>query len=113
MDELYCPCRFRLPLRYNDGREIEPEILLNIFKALTRQFGGYTPLGVADGSWAPQGATEPTMGIEVAVLPARVMELETLVTAIGRQLKQKQMYFDVPPPSVRFLETGDEDEAAG
>lgn len=112
MDTLYCPCRFRLPLKYNGGREVEPEVLIGIFQALTRQFGGYTPLSIGEGDWGPQGATEPTLGIEVAVLPERVPELEQVVIAIGKQLGQKQMYFDAPPPSVKFLETGDE-EAAG
>jgi hypothetical protein len=101
-----------LPLQYNDGRELEPEVLIGIFQALTRQFSGYTPLGTSDSSWGPQGGTERTMGIEVAVLPERVAEMEAVVVAIGKKLGQKQMYFDAPPPSVKFFETGD-DEAAG
>jgi len=108
MSELHCPCRFRLPLQYNDGRRVEPEVLLEILKALTRQFGGYTPLGASESDWGQQGGTEPTMGIEVAVLPHRVEELERVVIAIGKRLGQKQMYFDVPPPSVRFLVIEDE-----
>lgn len=110
MSTLYCPCRFRLPLQYNDGRPVEPEVLIEIFQALTRQFGGYTPLGRGDGDWGPQGATEPTMGIEVAVLPERVPDLEKVAIAIGRRLGQIQMYFDAPPPSVKFLVMGDEEE---
>jgi hypothetical protein len=109
MDILYCPCRFRLPLNYNDGREVEAEVLLEIFRALARQFGGYTPLGTAESGWEQQGGPEPTMGVEVAVLPSRVAELEAVVVAIGKQLGQKQMYFDAPPPSVRFLDTEQEE----
>jgi len=86
---------------------VEPEVLLEIFQALTRQFGGYTPLGSAESDWGPQGGTEPTMGVEVAVLPERVPDLEAVVRAIGKRLGQLQMYFDAPQPSVRFLEIGD------
>jgi hypothetical protein len=111
MSTLFCPCRFRLPLQYNDGRQVEPEVLIEIFKALTRQFGGYTPLGKGDGDWGQREGTEPTMGIEVAVLPERVPELERVVIAIGRRLGQVQMYFDAPSPSVKFLEMGDEESA--
>jgi hypothetical protein len=100
-------------LQYNDGRGVEPEILVEIFQALTRQFGGYTPLGTSDSSWGPQGSTEPTMGVEVAVAPERVGELEQIVIAIGRKLGQKLMYFDAPAPSVRFLDMGDSDSAQG
>lgn len=113
MTTLYCPCRFRLPLQYNDGRRVEPEILVEIFQALTRQFGGYTPLGSAESDWGPQGGTEPTMGIEVAVAPHRVDELETVVISIGKRLGQLVMYFDAPAPSVKFLEIGDSEEATG
>ncbi len=113
MRALYCPCRFRLPLRYNDGRRVEPEVLIDIFQALTRQFGGYTPLGTAESDWGPQGGTEPTMGVEVAVAPHRVKELEDVVFSIGKTLGQKQMYFDAPAPSVKFIEIGESEETAG
>jgi hypothetical protein len=113
MSTLYCPCRFRLPLQYNDERRVEPEVLVDIFQALTRQFGGYTPLGTESSDWGPQGGTEPTMGIEVAVAPHRVEELEEVVFAIGKRLGQKFMYFDAPAPSVKFIEIGESEEAAG
>jgi hypothetical protein len=92
---------------------VEPEVLIGIFQALTRQFGGYTPLATAESDWGPQGGTEPTMGIEVAVAPHRVEELEEVVFSIGKLLGQKQIYFDAPAPSVKFLEIGESDEAAG
>jgi hypothetical protein len=53
------------------------------------------------------------MGVEVAVAPERVGELEQIVIAIGRKLGQKLMYFDAPAPSVRFLDMGDSDSAQG
>ncbi len=114
MAATHCPCRFRLPLKYNDGREVEPEILVKIFQALTVQFGGYTPLGAAtEGDWG--GQAEPMMSIEVAVLPERIPELRAVVYAIGKELGQKQMYFDAPAvPSVEFMDIDDENaEAAG
>src|SRR5207244_6779240 len=113
MSTLYCPCRFRLPLQYNDGRRVEPEVLIEIFQALSRQFGGWTPLAAGESDWGPQGGTEPTMGVEVAVLPHRVEELEVVVIAIGKRLGQKQMYFDAPAPSVKFLDMGESEEATG
>jgi hypothetical protein len=100
-------------LKYNDGREVAPEILVKVFQALTVQFGGYTPLGTTEGDWV--GQTEPMMGIEVAVVPERIPELRAVVYAIGKELGQKQMYFDAPTvPSVEFMDIDDEDaEASG
>ena len=108
MSPLFCPCKFRLPLKYNDGTDVEPEVIAEILLVLTRQFGGYTPLGISDGDW--QGQTEPMMGVEVAVLPERVPEFKEVVKKIGRQLKQKEMYYDAPPPSVEFLNTDENDK---
>ncbi len=110
MRQLHSSCRFRLPLQYNDGREIEPEKLVKILQALDRQFGGYTPLGVSEGSWG--GQVEPMQTIEVAVPPSRIAELEVFVRAVGRELGQHAMYFDAPAPSVRFLPPAQDDEHA-
>lgn len=57
--------------------------------------------GVKGGSWF--GQVETSLRIEVAVHPSRVPELRELVYAIGKQLGQKEMYFDAPPPSVEFI----------
>jgi hypothetical protein len=114
MDEpLLCPCEFQLVLVYNpepgesEGREIEPEVLAGIFTDLRKRFGNYTPLGAAGlgevpgGSW--EGLVEPSIRIEVAVLPERVPEVEAFVREIGARLKQKEMYFKAGPPIVRLL----------
>jgi hypothetical protein len=116
MKDLYCPCRVRIPLRYNPlglekiGAEIEPELLVSIFEGFTRQFGGYTPLNTAEGDW--NGMKEPTMGIEVAVLPSRTDEFREMVRSICRRLGQVEMYVEIGPPSVEFLKADDE-AAAG
>jgi hypothetical protein len=111
MNPTHCVCRFRLPLVYNDGREVEAEAVAEIFRALRRQFGGYTPLGDASGDW--HGQTESSMGIEVAVLPSRLDEFREVVCAIGKRLKQKEMYFEASEiPTVEFIVIADDDSAA-
>lgn len=110
MCELHCPCRFRLPLQYNDGRTVEPEVLAKILATLGMQFGGYTPLGTTTGYW--EGQAEPMQTIEVAVPPSRVPELEAVVKAIGKELGQKYMYFDEAPPTLKLLKVDDDAEAS-
>ena len=55
------------------------------------------------------------MGVEVAVLPERIQELRSVVYAVGKELGQKQMYFDAPAvPSVEFMHIDEDDaEATG
>jgi hypothetical protein len=89
------------------GREIEPEVLAGIFADLSLRFGNYTPLGVAGfgevpgGHW--EGQVEPSMRVEVSVLPERVPEVEQFVREIGARLRQKEMYFKAGQPCVKLL----------
>src|ERR1043166_2679408 len=93
------PCEIGIPLADNDGREFDPEVIKDVLKVLDRQFGRYTIKGVLEGAWF--GQTEKSWRIEVDVEPERVHVLRQLVYAIGKQLGQKEMYFNVPPPSVQ------------
>lgn len=99
--EKKCPCRFRLPLQYNDGTEVEPEKLVAIFQDLDRQFSGHTNHGVSQGSW--EGQVEPMLTIEVAVSPNRLEEFRQVVYSIGKSLGQHAMYLDAPPPTVEII----------
>lgn len=96
-----CPCIILVPLADNDGREFAPEVIVDIKRAIDRQFGGYTVLGLVEGSW--QGQVEPLLRIQVVVEERRIEEFKTLVKAIGRRLGQKAMYFDAPAPSAEII----------
>jgi hypothetical protein len=63
------PCQFDLPLADNDGQPFPPELILEIKKALDRQFGGYKIVGCAEGdegSWL--GQVERSLTVEVRVV---------------------------------------------
>jgi hypothetical protein len=96
-----CACRFQIVLVLNDGTETPPELLVEIYAAMRRQFGQWTVLGVRDGEW--DGQAEPSQWIEMSVPPSRVEELRQLVYSIGKRLGQRAMYFDAPPPTVEII----------
>jgi len=97
-DEL--PCVFQIPLLYNDQREVEAEVMAEIFQVLNRQFGGYTPLGrIEGGCWF--GQVESSLRVEVWVTPDRIPALEVVVKKIGAKLGQKEMFLIVPEATVR------------
>jgi hypothetical protein len=102
---LLCPCNFFVPTAYNDGRAVEPEVRLRIHMALIRQFEAYTLLPEVQGLWRGQGESHDHYLI--AVPQSRVEELKKVVASIGRELGQKQMYFQAGPPSVSMLEIED------
>jgi len=110
MDEqpLLNDAQFELVLRYNPeagenvGREIEPEVLGQIFLDIRKKFGNHKihdPPG--EGVW--EGLVEPSMRVEVAVPAERLQELEAFVYEIGERLGQKEMYFNQGTPCVRLL----------
>ena len=100
-EERLYPCVFLLPLAYNDKNQVEKSKIRQIRKALDRQFGGFRILATELGSW--MGQEEPMMPIRVAVPKERIDELRAVVVMIGRDLGQKQMYFEVGHPGVEML----------
>lgn len=95
------PCIVQIPLVYNDGREVEPETMLEIKQVFDRQFNGYTVIGEMEGSW--HGQVETSVRIEVGVPSDRLDQFRELVIAIGERLDQEAMYIDVPPPTAEIL----------
>ena len=103
------PCEILIPLADNDGREFPPEVFVEIKKAFDRQFGGYTVLGIVEGSW--QGQVEQLLRIQVVVPKKRIKELRTVVIAIGRRLGQKAMYFNPQAPTAEIIPIKDDDKS--
>lgn len=108
----------QIPLSYAgpDGRPanpVEEEVISDLLGVFSRQFGGWTPLGESSGSWVnPQNPPEEpieerSFRIEVAVLPERIEEFKEVVYAIGKRLKQKMMYFNIPEASAYFMDIDD------
>ncbi len=106
-----CRCRFLIPVADNNGKPFPAETFIKIKLALEKQFGAYKIHGPTEGSW--QGQMELTHEIEIAVPARRVAEVRATVRAIGKELGQKSMYFDVSPPSVEIIdvESGEEEDA--
>jgi hypothetical protein len=95
------PCKFPVVTHLNNGEEVPPETMCQIFEVLNRQYGGYTVLGVREGCW--EGQVETSIWIEVAVPVERIAELRMTVYAIGKKLGQKAMLLDAPEPSVEIF----------
>jgi hypothetical protein len=100
--------QFELVLRYNPqpgeevGREIEQDVLAQIFIDIRKKFGNHKIHGPpGEGSW--EGLVEPSMRVEVAVPAERLPELEAFVYEIGERLGQKEMYFNQGTPCVKLL----------
>jgi len=82
---------------------------LRIHAAILRQFEAYTRLPNVEGTW--RGQTEINEQILIAIPESRIEELKNLVSRIGKELGQIQMYFHAGPPSVSLLDIDGETPA--
>ena len=101
-----CKCVLLIPLRYNDGSAVSPDVLAGIQERLFTLYGGYTVAGrvngaarMADGSRAEDESLE----IWVAVPRQRVDELRREVGGFCLELCQESMYFEVTDGAVEFI----------
>src|SRR5687768_649136 len=99
-------CAFLVPVAYNDGREIESEVLIALKNTLQQHgFGAFTVRGPFEGTW--EGQVELVMEYTVAIPRQRVAKLKSLVKEFLKGLGQQAMYFDAPAPSVEIISLED------
>ena len=102
-----CPCRFNVPLTDNEGRPIDPQVIVDLHRELLGQFGGFTIHPTSQGRWQSRAGRvyqEEVVVYEVAIPPEKVATLRDVVSRLGRRLGQLAMYFDAPAPSVEIIE---------
>jgi hypothetical protein len=102
-----CPCRFSVPLTDNDGKPIDPQVIVALHRELLVQFRGFTIHPTSLGRWQSRRGRlyeEEIVVYEVAVPADKVPLLREVVCRLGRQLDQLAMYFDAPPPSVEIID---------
>lgn len=100
-------CRFLVPVTDNDGREIDPQILVDLHKELFALFEGFTIHPTSLGRWQSREGRvfqEQVVVYEVAVAEDKILQLRDLVCRFGRRLGQLAMYFDAPAPSVEIID---------
>lgn len=83
-----------VPLRMNDGTEVDPEVILDFQERLFVNFGGFTNGGTVEGQYkmhdgkkAVDHTTQYWIGIEESQHPL----LRSLVSELGKVLGQESM----------------------
>lgn len=99
-------CTFLLPLAYNNGTPVPPEVLTGLKDRLFEQFGGYTIAGTAEGTYRLADGTradDRCLVVWVAVAPHRTPELRRVVAELAHELHQESIYFETSEPDVQFI----------
>ena len=88
-----------LPKACNDGSRVSRREINAILRGLRQQFGGYTVEGDAVGEWTDPATgktyADHTIKVTVACHRERMQEAAEAVRAIGQQLGQLAMWFEV------------------
>jgi hypothetical protein len=101
------PCRFNVPLTDNEGRRIDPQVIVDLHHDLLSSFNGMTVHPTSLGCWLSQAGQmfqEEVALYEVAVPEYKIIVLREVVCRFGLRLKQLAMYFDAPLPSVEIID---------
>lgn len=105
-------CTLLIPLAYNDGTAVPPEVVKRIEDRLFGRFGGYTIAGTANGTYRMSDGTrakDRSLVLWVAVPPNRVAELRREAAELARELRQESIYFEVSGAAVEFVEPSEPD----
>ena len=101
-----------IPMRFNDGREVPQEQIKRIIDELTLKFGGCSDEGVTKGQWLdPKNAQlyrDESRRITIVCKNEQLWDAQQAVIAIGMELGQKAMYFEIRDyDGVHLLEVPD------
>jgi hypothetical protein len=100
-------CTGVIPLQRNDGSPVAKKERRALVRKVVRRFNGATVRTDVRGHWVDEEGkyyNEPVQELKVVCALDRVGELEEVMHDIGRQLGQKEVYFEVcTGVQVRFL----------
>jgi hypothetical protein len=88
-----------IPLRFNDGREVPREQMIRVIDELVLQFSGCSDEGITKGQWLdPKDSRlyrDESRRISVVCDNRLLWEAQQAVIKIGKDLRQRVMYFEV------------------
>jgi hypothetical protein len=106
-----------VPLRYNDGRLVPPQVVLYLEEKLFELADGYTIGGLRTGAYRMADGTrtiDETIEYWVVIPDDCFPELERLVAVLGRDLGQEAMYLEKTDSEVFFVRPAKtEEEGSG
>ena len=100
-------CVLLIPLRYNDGSEVSPDVITRILNGFYELFGGYSVAGTVKGAYRMKDgsrANDDSLEIWVVVDPNRIEDVRRRASEICKELLQESIYLEVLESDVEFVE---------
>ena len=96
-----------LPLAFNDGTAVPPELLGQIEEELYRSYGGWTIVGEVSGAYrmrqTGEKKVEKLIHLWIVLEEDQLPRLREQVAEFGDLLDQEVMFFEVGPSEVEFV----------
>ena len=102
-------CFFLLPTSYNDGREVPSEVMDGILDELYLNFGGYSIVGIAEGTWQMTDGTkasDSSLQVWVIMDEEKVPVMRNLIKKFAKILGQEKMLFEAMDWAGEFIGPG-------
>ncbi len=96
-----------IPLTYNDGTEIPPQVVTRLTDRFLDLFGGFTIRGTVNGAYRMADgsrAEDVSLEVWVAIDGRRVDEMRCEVSRACRELGQESIYFEVTESQVELVD---------
>ncbi len=100
-----------VPLRMNDGTEVDPDVILDFQDELFAQFGGFTNGGTVEGQYKMHDgkkAIDHTTQYWVGIEESQRALLRSIVSELGKKLGQESMYLENTGATIDFVEPAPE-----
>lgn len=101
-----------VPLNYNDGSEVAPEVREKILDDLFLLAGGYTVAGTVTGAYRMRDGSrqvDQSLQVWVGVGAEEVGQLKTLVARFAALLGQESMYLERSGGTIEFIAPPEQD----
>jgi hypothetical protein len=95
-----------VPLRYNDGRKVPEEVILEFQERLFAMGCGITTAGVVEGAYRMADGRKQidhSLQLWIGVKDEYYPELERVVAELGHQLGQESMYLERTGATMHFI----------
>lgn len=96
-----------VPLRMNDGTEVDPDVILDFQDQLFLNFGGFTNGGTVEGQYKMSDgkkAVDHTTQYWIGIEESQHQLLRSLVSDLGEKLGQESMYLENTGATIDFVE---------
>lgn len=92
-----------VPLKYNNGTEVDYVEFVKLEATFLNEFGGFTNLGIVEGQWADSGVIYRDRSVRYAFATDSDDKAVEVARFVAEQWRQECVYLSQTSTNVRFV----------